>query len=260
MHVRLDAALALSDITGISSVAFADLLSDGGIDSLDPRFEYWSPNWSAPGGASANFEDGGSLENTGVASLLAYGDIDAVVAFVNTSEALQINDGKIVIAEQVPALFGLRKYDSDGGYRPYTQAGVGNPDFADNKVFSTEAGEFEALLEGLHAAAASGGAAAFRQRLTTVANPKFAVPGGKAIDVLWVYLNEASSWTQLLEGRARRKLPDEFPHYGTLSTELSAAEVNYLAHFTSWSVGQLRTPLRAMFSMSEMSDPLGQQG
>ena len=29
---------------------------------------------------------------------------------------------------------------------------------------------------------------------------------------------------------------NQFPHYDTLTTELSATQINLLAHFTSWSL------------------------
>ena len=49
----IQAPLTLCDIAGISSVAFADILSDHGIGSLDPEYSFWSPGWSAPGGVGA---------------------------------------------------------------------------------------------------------------------------------------------------------------------------------------------------------------
>lgn len=64
----------------------------GGFGSgLVPVYTYWPVlNASAdPNAKPSEFADGGNLENTGIASLLAYGDIDGVIAFVNSSTPLE---------------------------------------------------------------------------------------------------------------------------------------------------------------------------
>jgi predicted acylesterase/phospholipase RssA len=68
------------DLDRISAAAFA--LSD-----LVPAYRYW-PAANPPVGSTINptkFADGGSLENSGIAAMLAYGDIDNIIAFTNTS-------------------------------------------------------------------------------------------------------------------------------------------------------------------------------
>lgn len=73
-------AHATGDLGHISKAAFA--LAD-----LVPAYRYW-PAANPPAGKTINptkFADGGSLENSGIAAMLAYGDIDNLIAFTNTS-------------------------------------------------------------------------------------------------------------------------------------------------------------------------------
>ena len=65
------------------------------------------------------FADGGNLENTGIASLLAYDDIDSVIAFVNCPNPMkagshgvidqhsqEVPNTRVVVDGQIPPLFG----------------------------------------------------------------------------------------------------------------------------------------------------------
>jgi hypothetical protein len=40
---------------------------------------------------------------------------------------------------------------------------------------------------------------------------------------------------------------NDFPHYGTLDTELTATEINLLANFTAWVVLSAPTAFAALF-------------
>ncbi|MEX1364559.1 MAG: hypothetical protein AB1Z98_15640, partial [Nannocystaceae bacterium] len=80
--VRQESSFALSDIVGISSAFHAEMLLDRDIeDFIVPEYVYFHPSADPPAGRSCHFLDAGDLENLGIASLLSYDDIDAVVAF-----------------------------------------------------------------------------------------------------------------------------------------------------------------------------------
>jgi len=51
-----------------------------------PQYDYWPAKDSSPVQPfrASNFADGGNLENTGIGGLLAYADIDRLIAFVNS--------------------------------------------------------------------------------------------------------------------------------------------------------------------------------
>jgi hypothetical protein len=51
--------------------------------------------------------DGGNLENTGIAALLAYSDIDRIIAFINPMTVMQ------------PGTYGVA--DGHGGFIPGTR-------------------------------------------------------------------------------------------------------------------------------------------
>ena len=223
----------------------------GVLDDLVPAYQYW-PVPPAPSGQQpppvtpTNFADGGSLENLGVASMLAYGDVDNLMVFANTETVLAMDDnGIIVVDDSIPPLFGYQPYDEYLGYVPYPEELTPKSKgwyYRFNTVFPGAA--FQPLLTGLWEASGSGSYSAlpiFTQQLTTVTNPWFGVAGNKQINVVWSYLESSSAWSGLLAYDIQAlvyletKLYD-FPHYNTLRTELSARQINLLANLVAWSV------------------------
>ena len=61
------------------------------LQKLIPRYQYWPVLDARPTAqpAPTEFADGGNLENTGVAALLAYSDIDQIIAFINPMTVLE---------------------------------------------------------------------------------------------------------------------------------------------------------------------------
>lgn len=232
----------------------------------DPEYLVPSyPSWPV-GAAAANptpniFADGGSLENNGLASLLAFGGIDSVIVCVNSETPMStaaagianssggwVSGTQIIVDDSIPPLFGYQPYDPSNGYVLYS-SGNASPEnqlFGQSQVFASD--DFAALLAGLWAAAGSSASAPqpaiFSQSLTVQANAWFGVPAGTTpITVVWVYLNYASNWASLFNSNApvQQAIAAEvqnntFPHYNTLTTELSATQVNLLAHFSSWAL------------------------
>ncbi len=218
-----------------------------------PAYDYWPVRDAAPhpGPRANRFADGGNLENTGVASLLAYGDINSVIAFVNsetplaqgtigvidTNSGLEVADTAIIVDDQLPPLFGYQPYDPAKGYVSYSRGSNGSDIFmSKSQVFP--AGDFAALLQGLWKNSGSGSFTApanFTQPLRTVRNDWFGV-AEREVTMLWVYTNAVATWVSLLRPDVRKLISstDNFPHYGTLHTDLSATEVNLLASLTAW--------------------------
>lgn len=222
----------------------------GGIGAgIVPAYTYW-PVLGASAGPNAKtseFADGGNLENTGVASLLSYDDIDNIIAFVNSSTPLaagsmgvidpktghEIPNTRIVVDGQLPELFGFQPYDAKLGYVAYS--GPTKDYHSRSQVFS--ASDFAALLQGLwNASNGAQDAVNFQQSLLVKTNPWFGVAGGKTVTVLWTYLNKAASWTSQLTSDVSSELTSDFPNYATLSTELKAEDVNLIGNLTAWCV------------------------
>jgi hypothetical protein len=223
------------------------------------------PSWPAGAGAANpimnTFADGGSLENNGLASLLAFSDIDSVIVCVNTEIAMAAgkagisNDNggwiagtQVVVDDSLPPLFGYQPYDDTNGYVLFSAGNVSpeNQVFGNSQVFASS--EFAGFLAGLWTAAGSTSPATqpaiLSQSLTVQANTWFGVRArSKPITIVWVYLNYASNWAALFANNqavqslvASEVSTNQFPHYSTFSTELSATQINLLAHFTSWSL------------------------
>lgn len=217
------------------------------LTSLIPAYQYW-PVQNIPAGETVNvteFADGGLLDNSGVASMLAYSDIQSIIAFINSETKLSMDSNNVIIVDDgIPPLFGYQPYDANTGYVAYAGApSPGSPLFQNNQVFSSA--DFQPLLDGLWEASGSGGdqtAPLLSQVLTTVQNDWFGVAPGKTVKMLWVYLGIASDWYNSFTDVAVRAamdaeiLLDGFPHYRTLKTELNPVQVNLLANLTAWTV------------------------
>ena len=147
-------------------------LSD--LQKIIPSYQYWPVLDPEPSTqpVPSQFADGGNLENTGIAALLAYSDIDNIIAFINPMTVMQpgaygVADGnggfipgtELIVDASIPPLFGYQPYGAGGfgenkGYVPY---GQGLSDkyavFGNNQVFDSAA--FPTLLQGLWTASGS---------------------------------------------------------------------------------------------------------
>ena len=231
-------------IPGISIIleeilhAIETILSD-----LVPKYQYW-PVSDVPAEKTVNptlFADGGLLENSGIASVLAYSDVDNVIAFINSITRLsqQTVQGKsvVVVDDSIPPLFGFQPFSATEGYVPYSKGSSGIF-YKNNQIFDSSA--FEGLLNGLWRASGSGSysnSPVFSQNLTTINNPWFGVAEGRSITVVWAYLESATAWFNSLSPQVQSLVPPNFPHYSTvLETQLTPTQVNLLANFTAWNV------------------------
>jgi len=231
-----------------------------GIDVPDPKdiipqYYYWPVvNATAEKDIKpTRFADGGSLENTGIAAMLTYQDIDNVIAFVNSStllapvnepSSLQIDQftkkitTNIKIDSQIPPLFGYQPFNSENKtYSLYKDdSNPESPEFLNNKIFLAE--KFPEFLQGIWDATKDGDTApaTLKQTLTVLENTWFGVKARNSVNVVWVYTNWVDNWATQLSDGVKELLPDDFPHYGTLDTELSKTEINLLSNLTAWCV------------------------
>lgn len=240
----------------------AEMKSDLGLlKSLIPEYAYWPVAGVEPFPQTlpTQFADGGSLENTGVADMLTYADVESVIACVNSSQRMEAVAGGVVAADgttapgtgvllssQIPPLFGYQPYQEGEGYRLY--AGDPHPAFPqgrNSQVFPAEA--FADLVRGLWQASGSGTnqrAAVFAQSLAVQKNEWFGVKDGRTVTVLWVYTARVRDFYEALSPQVQALLGDfddpssfhAFPHYPTFDTDLSPAEVNLLASLAAWTV------------------------
>jgi len=253
---------------GRSPLAARSLLQSSLSDLQDliPSYPCWPVLDPQPGTLSLpnRFADGGNLENTGIAALLAYSDIDSIIAFINASVPMQpgaygATDGHggfipgtaIVIDDSIPPLFGYQPYGAgkpgNEGYMPYHTGEPGRyPMFANNQVFDQAA--FPALLQGLweaggHESHAS--PAVFSQRLAVLPNEWFGIKAAREVTVVWNYLGFVGKWAALFDHNKpvqaiieTERVTNNFPNYSTLKTDLSATQINLLANLTAWSVNE----------------------
>ena len=230
------------------------------LKGLVPEYLYWPVKNAAPMPdiKPTLFADGGNLENTGVASLLSYNDIDNVIAFINSPTLLTPADAiitppvmvdettgvittEIVVDSQVPPLFGYQPYSkSTGTYIPYDGGANISKKTAwgvHNQVFFEIA--FPDFLSGIWTAAGGSKAPAiYRQSLAVIANEWFGVVARDEVTCLWIYTSTVTDWENLLNKDVKSALDGlkSFPNYATLDTQLSPLEINLLASLTAWSV------------------------
>ncbi|NIA70872.1 hypothetical protein HBA54_19925 [Pelagibius litoralis] len=224
--------------------------------AIIPAYDYWPVRNAKPNAnlKTTRFADGGNLENTGVASMLSYGDIDSVIACVNSETPLakgkkgvidpktgkEIPKTRIIVDGQIPPLFGYQPYDPKKGYVPFgKKTAAANIFISQSQIFST--GDFPTLLKALWKNSGSGSnanPANALQKLTTKKNDWFGV-AKRDVTVVWVYTNAVETWVSLLRPDVQKLVAAsaDFPHYGTLDTNLSAPQVNLLASLTAWCVG-----------------------
>jgi hypothetical protein len=237
------------------------------LQKIIPKYQYWpvlDPHPSTEP-IPSRFADGGNLENTGIAALLVYSDIDSIIAFVNPTTVIQpgeygVADGHggsipgttLIVDACLPPLFGYQPYETGGlgenkGYVLYGEGSSNKyPMYANNQVFESAA--FAPLLQGLWAASGSGSyarPAIFPQRLAVLPNSWFGVTSGRAVTVVWFYLSFVTEWEALFANnqpvRAIIQLDrstNSFPNYSTLDTNLSPTQINLLANLTAWSVNE----------------------
>lgn len=244
------------------------------LKDLIPQYEYWPAAHPVPNPALTpnRFADGGSLENTGVASLLAYEDIEKLISFVNTSTPLapgekgvigedghEIPDTAIVIDSQLPVLFGYQPYHPAVGYLLYEGDAIPDGEiYKHNQVFPSA--QFSELLKTLWANSGSGlftGPAWAHMTLEVLDNAWFGVHGGRTVEAVFYYNNQVKEWYDLLAPDVRAILgpfdvPEafhNFPHYATAETQLSATQVNLLANLCAWIVAdKTASTIQSLFS------------
>jgi hypothetical protein len=248
MTVTTASALDLSDIAGVSSAFFSQHLAGrlGKDVNLDPQYACFPVSAiGAPAGDTGVFADGGNLENTGIASLLAYGDVQSIIACVADPSGVSGSGATALMPESIMPLFGLDPQpDKNGHYQPWAM------DSADprrrSQVFDSQC--FKDVQNALACASNNGAQAAVAlTMLDVIANPWFAVAGGRTVRVLWLTLSPASAFHDLLTDKVQAMVPKSFPNYSILDTERTATEVNLLAHFTGWLVSQSSAELGAIF-------------
>ena len=236
---------------------------------LIPQYNYWpvADPTVVSNPQTTGFADGGSLENTGVNALLAYSDINALISFVNSNQPLMIgtygvSDGNggyiantyIVVDDAIPPLFGYQPYgngninECNKGYVLYAGATCVDSlaaGYANNQVFASE--DFPALLQGLWAAANTGGSnvgpAIFTQTLNVLPNAWFGIGNRAPVTMVWCYLNYLQPFVDQFANNidvanfiSSDVSLNNFPNYATINTNLSATQVNLMSSLAAWAV------------------------
>ena len=238
---------------------------------LVPQYNYW-PVSQVSQGAAANqnteFTDGGNLENTGVAGLLAQvqGTVSNIIVFVNGEDVLEQKQGQVIAATQMAPLFGVAYNASQGLFKNYLPNGV-NPFTGQTdpigflQVFDNSNTEFDNLRQGLYTANGAGAktdAAFFLQTLKVVENTLLGITQTYSVNVLWVQNAQVNNWqNQITDPTLKQKIQTgqkkgfldefaDFPYYSTfLKIHQTAAETNTLAQMWAWCVSNKESPLSA---------------
>jgi hypothetical protein len=246
---------SLVDMAGISSAAFAQTVQDKlhEFDSLEPKYPYWPVADPVP--QTANyfwFADGGSLENTGICSLLARG-VPRVISFINTEVPLLTKPldqgGSVTIDSSVQLLFGT---DPDAPTVRLQDSYIASaPNATPDEIQVFDKARYYELMNALAIAnVQNGGPAMFKQTLTVLPNPTFGIAGGYEVEILWVYNTAVPNWINLLSPDVKSAVNGlkHFPNYETMGQlGLSAKEVNALAELSFWNLTSNAEMVKGMF-------------
>lgn len=259
ISVEVPYRFSLSDISGLSSAAFAEAIEARfpAFNGLIPQYNYYPVNGAGEAKNPSTpymFADGGNLENTGIMALLAR-NLSRIVVFINCQDEIEEKSthlGKVIsVDSQLPPLFGYMPLEGDNGYQKYGEIPppINAKPFSHNMVFPSSS--FQDLLNNLWKAKQSGGPVMYLQRnLQVLENDKFNIRGNYNADVLWVYNSMPQKWWSQLSLPLRAELDGDFvqfgdfPHYNTiLQLKLSPAQVNLLAHMHCWNIIQDNIPV-----------------
>jgi hypothetical protein len=237
---------SLSDMVSISSAAFAETIQDEFpvLDGLIPKYPYWPVNGRNSPKNSVYpylFADGGSLEDTGITSLLCR-NLPNIIAFVNGQTPLTKDDsGQIIVDPQIQLLFGIAPSAASLKYKEAKRQAVPNNDVAFTQVFASS--DYNELAQGLWAANSGNynGTAMYLQTLNVLPNVNFGIKGNYNVRVLWIYNTWVGAWYDLLSLEVKAFADAEkvlnFPNYDTvLQLNLSPRQVNLLAQLSCWNV------------------------
>ena len=199
------------------------------------------------------FGDPGIFENTGLANMLAYDDIDRIICFVNSTGIIEeagtsgpeeqngIIKTNLHLNDEIPTLFGYQPWDKNaGGYVKYTADTTQDKIYKNNHVFQSD--QFIDLVKAFIAQTGQGyrqnAANVLQEDLVTVDNAWFGVTGGKQVNVLWSVLNYAQAWVDRLNGDVKKEMEEigDFPNYFIGFTQLTPIQLNMMSQFTAWSV------------------------
>lgn len=236
----------LSDVMGSSGAAPGIVLDHLGEPDWLPEFNYWPVvNDGHQKSTSYSFVDGGSLENTGIVSLLRR-QYPVILAFVNSSLPLD-SDSKSEfkgIDVQISRLFGFNPKKSLNEQ--------------DTQIFASE--KFDALANGLKSAKAKGKATYFVDSYQIQQPNRFDIPSypdNGEVTVVWFYNDVNQEWKNQLTPSVLELLNSgdsdptnnmkNFPNYDTISQnkgphgvpqllQLTAEQINLLAHMSCYTV------------------------
>ena len=267
-------AFSLADITANSSAFFATglKLTSKILAFLDPKYHYWPVGAENPKSAQIKFADGGANEDTGICNMLAYDDIDSLLVFVNSLEAVwkdpnnKDDSMNIVVDYSLPPLFGYTPYQQDAeneglqpGYHKYndlTTDQLKNNDiryFQKNQVFESEL--FPLFIQTIwkNLDNYKSPAVYFNEEMKVMKNDWYKVGnanGNRKIKLSLVHYGPWTEWTDKLSlsvhqemtnyvngniPNGKNKLPtsNSFPNFLLLETHMPAPIMNLFAHFTS---------------------------
>lgn len=251
----------LADVIGVSSSAPQRAITGGArgvtlgasVTAGFPEHHHWSlaTGQSALDGRDVAHGDGGVLDNTGLLSLLARGTKNVLV-FHNTNEPIDPSLGSDLSAAEAGRITDhlspdLLHYFRRSESHPYNQL------FDDADLVALYSRFAEQAKRG-------DGVLVYCDSYDFPVNYWHGVPAGSA-NICWVSLNDSTTWRGLLPesgGRdlqalkARRGEFVNFPNYKTVSpagkgisaVDLSAAQVNALSLYTTWSLLRVQNTIR----------------
>eukprot|EP00039_Didymoeca_costata_P029836 m.26625 g.26625 ORF g.26625 m.26625 type:complete len:692 (-) comp7816_c0_seq1:193-2268(-) len=181
---------------------------------------------SAKGQRDMLLADGGSLDNSGVISLLRR-NVKNLLVLDCSADPIDQNGN-------LQPLFGINLTSSSNLNLVYG--------FSHNQVFNSS--DYDSFINQMVTASETGSAAIATATLTTVENSWWGIPAGNVLNLTWVNFNAPLDWLESLPTDTQNDLQEgingslaNFPRFGTQSQFLlSAPQTNLLSQLTSYII------------------------
>jgi len=256
---RQGARFTLSDMIGSSGAAPEEQVHKHNFTFLGfPEFEHWSvhPIDQIDKNSAAEYPhgDGGSLENFGIMPLLAR-QVKKILVFINTSKPFTATAD---YTDDLAPLFGRRENVDEKD---------GEVQLRVNQVFAKE--KLDAMIQSFKNCLEKGDTLIHSDEYDVLENKHYGIRPYRA-KICWIYNAQVDRWRNAIGDEslkakipARSVKPDgeftRFPHYRTFFEnktikgagiiDLTARQVNLLAHLSCWNVLENRQRIAEFFQL-----------
>lgn len=212
-----------------------------------PSYKYWNPTAALAPLARHTYRlgDGGFVDDTGVAALLARG-VENIVVFLTEPFDTTTEQYQAVGYNQISSLFGQKvyKWDKDPDKRGFTDP---NPN---NLMLEQE--KFNALKTAVKQSIQAGGPVFWKDAYTVQENGWFGIDGGWTCNILWIFNSRSTGWNDRVKALLKDEFVPDFPFVKVFGQNpqsvinLTPVQANMLGNFGYWMSTSAEQEIRSL--------------